>query len=82
MLLLLLFVIFRGVQVQFGRLLREQAASQDQFMAGMQKSFVEPMEAYTREEHGKLANSKKTWVATEEAYVAVRFFFLAFCDVK
>lgn len=68
--------------MQFGRLLREQAASQDQFMAGMQKSFVEPMEAYTREEHGKLANSKKTWVATEEAYVAVRFFFLAFCDVK
>lgn len=42
------------------------------FMDGMQKSFVEPMEAYTRAEHGKLAERKKAWEATEEVYVAVR----------
>lgn len=41
------------------------------FMSGLQKSFVEPMEAYTRAEHGKLADNKKAWEATEEVYVAV-----------
>ncbi|CAM9509210.1 unnamed protein product, partial [Scytosiphon promiscuus] len=58
------------VLVQFGRLLKEQASSHSMFMDGMQKSFVEPMEAYTRAEHGKLAERKKTWEATEEVYVA------------
>lgn len=41
------------------------------FMDGLQKSFVEPMERYTRAEHGKLAENKKAWEATEEVYVAV-----------
>lgn len=58
-------------QVQFGRLLREQAAAQNMFMDGLQKSFVEPMERYTRAEYGKLAENKKAWEATEEVYVAV-----------
>lgn len=40
-------------------------------MDGLQKSFVEPMEAYTRAEYGKLADNKKAWEATEEVYVAV-----------
>lgn len=40
-------------------------------MHGMQKSFVEPMERYTRQEHGMLAERKKVWEATEEVYVGV-----------
>lgn len=62
----------RRPQVHFGRLLRELASSHSMFMDGMQKSFVEPMEVYTRAEHGKLAERKKAWEATDEAYVAVR----------
>lgn len=64
-------------QVQFGRLLREQAAAQSMFMDGLQKSFVEPMERYTQTEYGKLAENKKAWEATEEVYVAVRW-----CSLK
>lgn len=40
-------------------------------MLGLQKSFVEPMEAYTKAEYGRLADNKKAWEATEESYVAV-----------
>ena len=58
-------------QVQFGRLLREQAAAQSMFMDGLQKSFVEPMESYTRGEYGELADNKKVWETAEEVYVAV-----------
>lgn len=62
--------------MQFGRLLKEQALSHSMFMDGIQKSFVEPMEAYRRAAHGKLAERKKAWEATEEVFVTVRE---AFC---
>ncbi|CAM9748467.1 unnamed protein product, partial [Ascophyllum nodosum] len=58
------------ILVQFGRLLREQAAAQSMFMDGLQKSFVEPMESYTRGEYGELADNKKVWETAEEVYVA------------
>lgn len=41
------------------------------FMHGLQKSFVEPMEAYTHSEHARLVENKRAWEATEEVYVAV-----------